>query len=777
VTEITEISLSWDEIPKDCIEVIGVCQGAIGVPTSGRSAFLFGFFGSRRPWVESPMAITSDAADRDRGVLSLHRNRLRTVWWQRPASITLLLGLALGWAGAPAPARAEAAPSRWLRSLDIEPHDTGWTIELRFGAPLVLLSHSPRHEGRLVEISMAPAASRDRSRDVFEQEERTKPPRDSLSPLREVKLEPQGTGHAMLVLSFSRKVRFELRPESGGRALVIQIQAPTDGSDVATTSPAAASNDVEAVMAEARRSMTVREYDRAIGLYTKVLSMPAGRDLPEAQEYLGLARQKNGQRAHARAEYELYLLRFPDSEGTARVQQRLDALLSSAQTDRAPLRAGRGATPTLYTGYGVVSTSYQRAESFADLSGAVMLDSSQIIDLDVTGLMRGDRFEARARGSGYYRYDFLDSDTGRGSRIRYLNLDLRDRNLRLRGVLGRQSARGGGILGRFDGASASWSFGEHAYLGGAFGFPQDSALSNSIDTSRAFVEMRVGVEGWRDQLSGEIWGVGQTVDGLTDRIALGYELRWLGRLGSAFSAMDVDVYHGSLNLIMASGSVELIEGTSLNLLADYRRAPYLTTRNALIGQGVSSIDALRQQFSTSQIEDLARARTPTSATFMIGIDQRLGPRWRLTGDFTATNLSATPAAGGVAATPSTGWDFFYLAQIVGADLLTDGDSGRAFFRVFDGFRYVGYTLGTSARIPVLPFFWLSPRLDLDYRDHEELSGRLTLRPGLRGEYRFEFITLEADLRLEWLRSVGSGVPQPNTDVFGYLFDLTVRWDF
>jgi hypothetical protein len=223
--------------------------------------------------------------------------------------------------------------------------------------------------------------------------------------------------------------------------------------------------------------------------------------------------------------------------------------------------------------------------------------------------------------------------------------------------------------------------------------------------------------------------------------------------------------------------VELTEGTSLNLSADYRRAPYLTTRNALIGQGLPSINALRLRFTDDQIEQLAQDRTSTSTTVTVGLDQRLGLRWTIAGDFTATTLDGTPASGGVAAMPGTGWEFFYFAQLIGTDLLTQGDTGRFYFRVYDGFRYVGYTLGASGRFPLPLSFWLRPRIDLDYRDHTELAGMLAVRPGLRAEYRFRGFTLEGDVRLEWLRSLGSGLSQPSTDAFGYLLDITLRWDF
>ena len=48
----------------------------------------------------------------------------------------------------------------------------------------------------------------------------------------------------------------------------------------------------------------------------------------EAQELLAIAREKNGQLAHAKAEYERYLALYSETEGAARVKQRLAALLA-----------------------------------------------------------------------------------------------------------------------------------------------------------------------------------------------------------------------------------------------------------------------------------------------------------------------------------------------------------------------------------------------------------------------------------------------------------------
>ena len=90
-------------------------------------------------------------------------------------------------------------------------------------------------------------------------------------------------------------------------------------------------DQIDQLMDDARRAMVAGEISRAVQIYTKVLRAPNHDRHAQAQEYLALAREKNGQTAHAKAEYQRYLSLYPDNEGTARVSQRLAALLA---TDR-----------------------------------------------------------------------------------------------------------------------------------------------------------------------------------------------------------------------------------------------------------------------------------------------------------------------------------------------------------------------------------------------------------------------------------------------------------
>ena len=118
------------------------------------------------------------------------------------------------------------------------------------------------------------------------------------------------------------------------RAPALAVEAPTTrigpvptnlgSSDVAI--PQRSEAELQQLMDDARAALISGDHLRAIQLYTAVLEQPENRFSRDALEFLGLARERNGQKAHAVAEYRHYLKLYPDAEGAARVRQRLAGL-------------------------------------------------------------------------------------------------------------------------------------------------------------------------------------------------------------------------------------------------------------------------------------------------------------------------------------------------------------------------------------------------------------------------------------------------------------------
>jgi tetratricopeptide (TPR) repeat protein len=241
----------------------------------------------------------------------------------------------------------------------------------------------------------------------------------------------------------------------------------------AVTPLAAASNDdkIAALMADARHAMTAGEVSKAVQIYTKVLRQPVNKYQPEAQEFLALARERNGQIAHAKAEYQRYLEVYPDGEGAQRVQQRLAALLvtdgsvATGATTPAGAEARRqAATSRPWSVRTFLSQYYRRDANQLNDEEEIVNQSSIYSDISIDARRRGVRFDLSTRVTAGFRNDLLDDPDRRGSgndvRISYAYVDLADARARLRGRLGRQTRNTGGVLGRFDGLNLTYAMNE-----------------------------------------------------------------------------------------------------------------------------------------------------------------------------------------------------------------------------------------------------------------------------------------------------------------------------
>ncbi|MBV9725447.1 MAG: SPOR domain-containing protein, partial [Gammaproteobacteria bacterium] len=87
-----------------------------------------------------------------------------------------------------------------------------------------------------------------------------------------------------------------------------EVQPPVEriGSD-----PALPPEQLHQILADARTAMAAHNYPEAIALLTKLQRQPEFPERARAQELLGLARERSGELAHAKAEYEEYLRRYP----------------------------------------------------------------------------------------------------------------------------------------------------------------------------------------------------------------------------------------------------------------------------------------------------------------------------------------------------------------------------------------------------------------------------------------------------------------------------------
>jgi tetratricopeptide (TPR) repeat protein len=537
------------------------------------------------------------------------------------------------------------------------------------------------------------------------------------------------------------------------------------------------------LMRQGRDAMTAGDVELATRLFTKVLTYPENEQSREAKELLGLARQRRGQLAHAKAEYEEYLERYPEGEGAERVRQRLQAMLTARKEPEESLRPARSEGPSwTLSGFGSLSSYYRRAELLTGPVGAQLQDSSSLTDVNVTGRARRGDLDVTVRAGAQYRYDLMGNDPlDEGLRVGTLFVQGSQRAMGLRGTLGRQSANSGGVLGRFDGLSASYTLGEASFapgwqLGVVAGFPVDFTRQARIDTSRRFAGLSLGTPRLFDAVDGEIWGIGQLAGGSLDRAAVGGELRYAQEGRNAVGFVDYDVYFGSLNTALLIGNWSLLPSTDLNFTLDYRNTPVLSTSNALLGQPVDDLDALGLRFSGGEIKALAVDRTPVSKTATLGATHRLTDRFQINADATVTEFDGTPASGGVQAILGTGLTYLYDAQFIANGIFLENDVMILGLRASDGRDLDTYGVTLNTRIPFGRGLRLSPRISVDYLSNRQATNFFSVRPVLRLDWRLWQLSFSAEGGWEWL-------DRPKTDAAGsggqngYYVDVGVRFDF
>ena len=497
-------------------------------------------------------------------------------------------------------------------------------------------------------------------------------------------------------------------------------------------------DEVDRLMAEARREMVSGNAPRAIQIYTKILQMSPHARHPEAQEYLAVAREKQGQLAHAKAEYQRYLSLYPNADGAARVSQRLAALLA---VDRGPDSVSTAAAGARRAGDAwrlqtFAAQYYRRDVNQLGEQEEIISQSALYSDINVDARRRGDRFDFSARLSGGVRTELLDDAVGSGdeTRISYAYVDVDDATTGLRARLGRQSRNTGGVLGRFDGLELGYQATERVLLGTVVGKPAYSA-NDGVDRSRTFYGANVTYGPMLDGLELGLYFIQQTIEDINDRRAAGFEFRYFGERQSVWGLIDYDTSYQELGSAFLQANWRVTPRFSLHGSVDRRRSPFLSTGNALIGQPVESFDQLADIFFESELRQLALDRSPVSTSYSVGAAHSLTPNLQINADFNRSRIEATPDSGGVIGSPAS--EYSYLStNLVASSLFREGDVIIVGARYSDSGSAKVTTVTLDGRFPFRSGLRINPRLRVDRRERLSLDGfEWFYYSGLRLQYR------------------------------------------
>ena len=542
---------------------------------------------------------------------------------------------------------------------------------------------------------------------------------------------------------------------SGGEAEALPPVEPI-GADAALDAAALAT-----LVADARAAMTAQDYPKAISLLTKLQRQPEFPQRAAMQELLGLAHEHAGHLAHAKAEYEEYLRRYPAGEAADRVARRLATLRAASLQARTG--TGGGKEPTggwTYTGgigqtYRLDNTSVTNTAT-GPITGTVangaqtQSNNALYTDLDFLARHRGDRFDMIMRTSVGYARNFSGASATAASdsieRISVVSFEVVDNKLGLLARLGRQAQNLDGVLGTFDGLFTSWQFRPAWALNFTAGYPVERT-DQGISTDRKFWAVAVPYTPVGKHWDASVFYTQWTNDTLTDRRAMGVQGRLLLPKASLTGIVDYDTFYRLLNTAALLGTMQLPARWNLSFDAERRYAPVLTTRNALIGEPFTTLSQLlqfeqqiNQGLSQQQILEIiygnARNNTPVSESFSLTAARPLGPRFQFATTVSAQKLGAVASIGSIPGQPATGLEWSYQSQVYGSNLWKDGD-----FHVLS----VGYTklasgetasVGLTSREPIGGAWRLGPRLTLERQQiTSDGSNELSLLPSALLDYQ------------------------------------------
>jgi hypothetical protein len=234
--------------------------------------------------------------------------------------------------------------------------------------------------------------------------------------------------------------------------------------------------------------------------------------------------------------------------------------------------------------------------------------------------------------------------------------------------------------------------------------------------------------------------------------------------------VDYDTEYSELNTALVFGTWRLKNRVTLTGMFDRRSSPVLTTRNALIGQPVTTVEELLLVWTEDEIRQIARERTADSRTVTFGVAAPIAERWQINADVTVAEIGDSVASAGVAAVPGTGAQTYYSASFVGSALFATHDVSIFNVRVGDAENFTSQQITWDLRLPVGRKLRINPRLRLGLWESPTTGRRReTIAPSLRlllnttRHYR-----LELEVGNDYLTRTDAGGEQEATGKFVYL---------
>ena len=714
---------------------------------------------------------------------------------------------------------AATAHAQFIDDVELRQEGANAVLQVRFVTPVLYSKSISARASDLVQAFYTVLPTRDQISDVIS-ERRLAAAGDipSISVTDESdNSTAQANSSRKLVIRFAAPVRFRVRAGRDNRSIEVVFEglgssvrmaaaAPMPPLTLATvlggaTTPSQASVEIEAsstaLLTTAQSAFDAGQYPAATESLNKLLDLPPNSSSRRAQELVGLARLKAGDPTRAAKEFELFLKLYPQGADSDRVRQMMPSLPSVQATTAGPKTVVEATSST----NGSVSMFYYggksnvRSQEFQDsvLGGLPVLQSDTTLsatdqrqlqtNVDLNWRYRDAEKDMRFVFRDNYSLDQI-KDVGK-QRLSALYFDYRSMLNGTSMRLGRQSPNGGGVLYRFDGIQAGYTFQPKWKVNAVFGQPSDTLL----DTSRKFYGMSVDAEALTKELSGSAFVIEQVIDGETDRRGVGADLRYFSGGVSASAQFDYDLIIKGLNVAALQATWQLSESTVVNAMFDRRTTPILSLGNYLFFQdpallaparriqdllGVKPIETLR---------DSVKGLTPYQTQAHIGGTTYIAKDWQLGADLGLTNVDAIPKV--IDLLPdgqaSTGNLWSAGAQLIGTNLYSARDT-HVFNLTFMGGPIYHGTLLSYNNLSGLSEKWqMEPSLKFYTQSSSDGASNDIWTAGLRAVYHVrQQVALETELTYEHSNQQGASKltgPGSVTSSNRMNYYLGVRYEF
>ncbi|MDO8285076.1 MAG: hypothetical protein Q7T69_08725 [Rhodoferax sp.] len=571
------------------------------------------------------------------------------------------------------------------------------------------------------------------------------------------------------------------------------VTQPSDGG--AAPAAIASAPEVEAsaakLMAVADAANDRGDYQDAIAALDKLLNLPPNTRTRKAQEQIGLTRLKSGDNARARGEFETFLKLYPTGADSEQIRQYLVNLPKESAVAKV-----RGAAEPVSTTNGSVSVFYYggqsqtRSQDFVDspLGGLPILQSENSLsgtdqkqvqtNVDVNWRYRDAEKDMRFVVRDTYSADLMPNRPNK-NRLSALYFDQRSLTNGTAFKVGRQSPIGGGVLYRFDGVQAAYTFAPKWKVSAVYGVPTDLLL----DSKRHFYGAWVDADALAPNMSGSVYVNQQMIDDQIDRSAVGAELRYFNEGLALSGQVDYDQVLKGLNIATVQGSWQFPDTTVINFLFDRRATPVRSLGNILFFQDPSLPTPARniQDLLATTPIDMLRGQVNGITSFqtqgMVGFTTPVATNWQAGGNVNYTNVDEIKPIAVILPNgqPSTGDLWSVGAQLIGSNLYSARDTHVFNANFLSGPTYRGTLLSYNNLTGINEEWQVEPSIRLYVQDDSLGNKMKRWTPGIRMTYRLiKRISLETELTYEIADTTGPTRTESSQRMFYY---LGARFDF